>query len=116
MRIELIGLAIIFGLILTACTPAMRENINYAYFKEQQRWNGSDRWQDFKDLFDFERLYNSYGYQEAQANKEICRHPNQNRRVTTQGNVEDGVEYTECAVQPGPAEPMGQRLTGRPRV
>lgn len=116
MRIEIFGLALIAVLILTGCTPAMRDDINYAVFKEQQRWNGVDRGQQFRDWFDLDAMFNTYEGQEAQAEREICRHPNQNRRTTLQSDVSDQFDYTECAAQPLPREAPGQRLVGRPAV
>lgn len=116
MRIELFGLVIIFGLILSGCTPTMQDDIDYAVFKERQRWSSSDRVQDFKDFFAFDSLFRTYEGQERKAEREICLHPNRQYRVTRQDNVEDRVEYIHCAVQPPVREEGGQRLIGRPTV
>lgn len=116
MRIELFGLALMALLILTACTPTMREDINYAIFKEQQRWNATDRQQEFRDWFDFDRIFGPYDSAEAKADREICLHPHKRYGVTRQDNVEDRVAYTQCAVAPENREEQGQRLKSRPRV
>lgn len=116
MRIELLGLAILFGLILSGCTPTMKEDINYAIFKEKQRWNTADRSQEIRDFFDFDALFNTYDGQERRADHEICLHPNKQYRVTRQDNVDDRVEYIHCAVQPPAREEGGQRMMGRPTV
>jgi hypothetical protein len=116
MRIELIGLALMAVLILTGCTPTMKEDINYAIYKERQRWNATDRVQEFKDFFDYDALFQTYEGKERQAEREVCLHPNKQYRVTRQGNVEDRVEYIHCVVQPLPREEPGQRLNDRPRV
>jgi hypothetical protein len=99
---------------VTGCTPYMREQIDYAIYKERQRWAARDRLQDTKDFFDFDRTVNSFSHQEREAEKRICFHPDSQRRVTMQDGVNDRVNYTWCVMQPYDGEGMGQRMQGRP--
>lgn len=103
------------GAVLAGCTPQMQEDINYAWFKEQQRWNARDRTQDFRDLFAVDEVYPSYAHQEREADREVCFHPNSQRRVVTQNGVSDQIDYTWCVLQPYD-DTLGQRLDGRPAV
>lgn len=101
---------------VAGCTPHLREELDYAYRKEMQRWGASDRFQDTKDFFDFDRVVNSFSLQEKQAEREVCFHPNAERRVTTQNGISDRVDYTWCVMQPYDGEGMGQRVGGRPDI
>ena len=100
----------------SACTPHMQEQWDYAWSKQKQNWYARDRAQDFRDLFGISSLYKGYGQDERAQDERICLHPNGQRRVTTQGGVNDQYDYTWCVLQPyEPADGMGQRLDGRPR-
>lgn len=98
---------------LPACTEHLRESVSHAWHKDMQRWHARDRMDDVRTALALDRLYPTYAYQQQQAEREVCLHPNSAQRVVVQDGVSDRVDYVWCVMEPY-GDNAGQRLDGRP--
>ncbi|MCP5405726.1 MAG: hypothetical protein H6922_05855 [Pseudomonadaceae bacterium] len=100
---------------LGGCTQAMQEQLDYAIYKDMQRWQARDRVQDFRDMFALDEIYPTYAYLEREEGKELCFHRNAVKRVVMEDGISDAASYTWCPMDPYDND-AGQRMVGRPQV
>lgn len=103
------------SLLATGCSPALQENFNHAYRKDMDQLQTREWAAEFKKFFAVDEVYRSYALKEKEAERDVCFHPNSQRRVIRQEGVSDHMDYTWCVMAP-PADNLGSRLDGRPDV